>query len=218
MKNIKNFKCAHWKNTAIAKLIISVFVLLLMNARAFAYTDAVSSNSVSALTVRITPNVDRGVEISSGDVNLDMGNLDLNASTYTVKPATITILGTISTTELTLSAAITGGWSFDSTPNTAESDKIAVWPLFTGVNFSSVPLSTDFEIYNATIASDTSSQSATDVGDASGRYEGGWSGSDMDALAPGASRHLWVRMRSPSATTVTTEQTIMIELAVEPED
>jgi hypothetical protein len=182
--------------------------------KAHAYSDAVSTNNVTALTIRITPNVDRGVEISSGDVNVNLGTVDMSISTYTVNPATITIVGTISNTELTLAAEIVGGWSFDSTPLALETDKMATWALFSAIAISSVPSATQFEIYNSTINSDTPTQAPVDVGDATSRYEGGWNGSDMDSMAIQAKRHLWIRMQTPSATTVASQQTVAFNLTV----
>ena len=45
-----------------------------------AHATAISSNNAGALIIRIAPNVDRGVEISTGDVNMDLGTVDLGAS------------------------------------------------------------------------------------------------------------------------------------------
>ncbi len=200
----------------IVGIAVMVLGLATLNViKAYAYTDSVSTNNYTALTVLITPNVDRGVEITSGNVNLDLGAVDLNFSTYTVRPATVTIYGTASTTELTLAAAISGGWSFDSTPLVSETDKMATWALFSSIAIASAPSSSEFQIYNSTIASDTASQSATGVGDASARYEGGWNGSDMDSMAPGTKRHMWIKMQTPSASSITTQQTVVFDLAVE---
>ncbi len=52
----------------------------------------ISSNNVTALTITITPNADRGVEISSANSSLDLGAVDMNFSTKTVYPATVTIM------------------------------------------------------------------------------------------------------------------------------
>ena len=207
-------KLKHHQSCLIFAFVL-VSVIVSIRPQLYAYTDSVSTNNYTALTILITPNVDRGVEISSSNVNLDLGSVDMYTSTYTVRPATITILGTISTTELTLSAAISGGWSFDSTPLVAETDKLSTWALFSSIAITSAPSSSEFQIYNSTIASDTASQSATGVGDASSRYEGGWNGSDMDSMAPGTKRHLWIKMQTPSATSITTQQTIVFDLAVE---
>ena len=210
-------------NRIIRKLLSGVLgvgllmlgLMMTSQDKVYAYSDAVSSNNVTALTVLITPNVDRGVEISSGNVHLDLGNVDLNASTYTVRPATVTIVGTASTSELTLAAAIGGGWNFDADPLDANSDQLATWALFSSIAITSPPVSNDFTIFNSTINSNSTTQSAAQVGDALSRYEGNWSGSDMDSMAPQAKRHLWIKMRTPSDTTVYGAQTIVFDLAVE---
>ena len=72
--------------------------------------DSISTNDATAVVVRITPRADRGVQISTGDAGfLNLGTVDLGASTQTVNPATVTITGNMNATELDLSASITGG-------------------------------------------------------------------------------------------------------------
>jgi hypothetical protein len=207
-----------WLKAILAVGTLAVGMIWMGEHMAYAYTDSISTNNVNALTVRITPNADRGVEISSGNVNLNLGTVDMTVSTYTTSPATVTIVGNMTSAELTLAARILGGWNFDSTPVTAESDKLATWALFSAIAITSAPSANEFEIYNSTIASDSTSQAAAQVGDTTNRYEGGWNGSDMDTMAMYTTRHLWIRMRTPSNTSVTGEQTVSFDLAVEASD
>src|SRR5438270_8712445 len=70
--------------------------------------------SSALIVIRISPNVDRGVTISSGDVNTNLGFVTLGSSTQTVNPATVTTTGTRINTDLDMSGSISGGWSFSN--------------------------------------------------------------------------------------------------------
>lgn len=185
----------------------------------------ISSNNVTALTITIRPNADRGVDISSSASTLDLGTMDMSLSTYTVLPATITIMGNMATTELTLGSTITAltvgepSWLFDDVPTSTETDRLAVWALFSGVAIASAPTPAEFELYNATV---TQSMVATavDVGDTAARFESAWPSSDMDDLTSATKRHLWIRMRTPLNTSEGTlgQQAVRFNMTVEAAD
>ena len=110
-------------------------VCLVLSSLSKAWADANPLNDLDALTLTITPNVDFGVDIATNPAHLALGAVDLGNSTFTVRPATFTILGNFSSQELVLDALVTasGGtpWTFDSSTTTAENNKLAAWVLFT---------------------------------------------------------------------------------------
>ncbi len=183
-----------------------------------ARANAISTNNATALTITITPNADRGVEISSANSTLDLGAVDMNFSTKTVFPATVTIMGNMSSSELTLQSTITAAsllsWNFDDDPTSSEADQMAVWSLFSGIAITSAPTDSEFVIYNATV---TQAMVATpaQIGDATARFESTWPASDMDSMVPQTRRHLWTRMRTPATTSKTGTQSVVFTLTVE---
>ena len=186
-----------------------------------AQASAFSTNNVSMINVRITPNVDRGVEIDSNTVSLNLGTVDANVSTKTVSPATVTIAGNFASSELVMQATVTAetagnpSWTFDNDPTSGETDVLAAWGLFTAVTITSAPIDTDFQIYNATATTTMGDGTNAEVGDTAGRFEGSWGGSDMDAMAAGTKRHFWIRLRTPSSfTTNVGEQRVRYTMTV----
>ena len=192
------------------------------------YSDSISSNDATAMVVRITPRADRGVEISTGNVNLNLGTVDLGASTQTVSPATVTITGNMSSAELDLAASITGGWSFDNNPlsrasTAAAANLLNVWATFTSVSTTTVP-SQDDEYFRvgassgAKITSASNSASAAHVGTFNGSgfglFENNETAGDMDSMTPGSVRHLWTYFRLPPTTSITGPQDINFVLSV----
>ena len=168
----------------------------------------ISSNNAAAIQVRVTPNVDRGVEISSAATQfLDLGTLDANTSTKTVSPATVTIMGNFASNELVMKATVTAttasnpSWTFDDDPTSAEADVLAAWGLFSAVAITSAPLDTDFTSYNATATTTMGQGTNDEVGDLTSRFEGPWTGGDTDSMVAGAKRHFWIRLRTPSTFT-----------------
>ena len=182
----------------------------------------ISSNTAAGLTIRINPNADRGVEITSGTGlgAINLGTVDVNFSTRTVFPATVTIMGNMATTELTMVATMTadtvgeGSWLFDNDPNGGETDSVATWALFSGVDIDTAPSNNEFEIYNATVTQAMGLATPVQVGDTT-RFEGAWPAADMDNLAAAVKRHLWIRMRAPSAFSGTGFQDLHVTLTAE---
>ena len=83
-----------------------------------------------SLTVTITPNAYYAVSIATDDVSLNLGTVNLSASTPNCNPATITINSTLWNTDLKLQGAITSGgtaWTFDDDTTSSDRDKLAAW-------------------------------------------------------------------------------------------
>ena len=212
----------------IGTLAIGALMVSAQKAHAV-YSDSISSNNATAMVVRITPRADRGVEISTGNVNLNLGTLDLGASTQTVSPATVTFTGNMSSTELDLEASISGGWSFDGNPlsfasTAAAANLLNVWATFTSVSTTTAPSQGDeyFRVGSSSGAKITSASNVataahvgTFTGTGIGLFENNeGSSGDLDSVIPGSVRHLWTYFRLPPTTSVTGAQDINFILSV----
>jgi len=199
--------------------VLAVALGLLAQARA-----AVSDS----LTVTITPNAFYAVDIDTANVVLDLGTVDLAASTQTVQPSTVTIQSTYATTDLRLQGAISSAgtpWTFDADTSSNESDALQAWGVFTTVARSSAPTQT-----SGYFSGTQPGVNDSDVISTTNRYVGTQGGvtnqfeaagadfafKDMDSLVPAplaaAYSHLWLMFRLPSSTTDTSAQDVSIVL------
>ena len=213
--------------TVVLSLGLLAVGLMGLASKAHAYTDALNSNNTAQITITITPNVDRSVTITTDNVHMDMGNVNLTGSfvsTQTVRPSTVTIGGTMGNTDLLLSGNITGGWNFDASSSTLEQNKLATWVSFTSISTAVAPAQNteyfrgeDGTGSSALLASDTADFAATRVGtDAAtlpGRFENDLT--SMNGLAVSTQRHMWMFFRMPSATTITDAQRVTFILTVD---
>jgi len=208
------------------RLLITTLALLLgAGAVQFAWADADPSNDSAALTITVTPNIDIGVTLDTSAVSggfLSLGSVDLYASTQTVRPATMTIVGNLATQEVNLSATLTGGWKFDVSPSTwatsGETDALAAYAQFTSTTVATAPSGPAFNgAPNDALDVDATSFPSTRCGggpSATGtRFEDGTT--DMDNLAVGAQRHLWFYFRLPNQTSVQTQQSVKVTLTAQ---
>lgn len=213
------------------KMMTAVLLGLLMTWGAATKARAADPDAAS-LTIRITPNVDYGVQIdtatydSGGDGYISLGTVDLYASTWTVRPATVTILGNVGTAgantgqELDLSAAIASAgtaWTFDATPSTDATngavDELAMYALFSETTLSAAPGGDDFANGTADASYASGSQRAGAANPNNGdkyEYQGGTI--DMDNLSPSDQSHLWLFFRLPSTTSDTQAQDVTVTL------
>lgn len=192
--------------------------------KAHAYSDALNSNNTAQITITITPNVDRSVTIDTGNVNMNLGAVSLGplgsiVSTQTVSPATVTVQGTISNTDLLLSANIAGGWSFSADSTSVVTDSLATWVTLTGISTATAPTQDDvyFNGTTAGTASDLVSGTYVRVGTDSTTPHGSFeNGVDSNRLPGGTTkRHLWTFFRMPSETTTSADQKITFILTVD---
>ena len=207
--------------------------LLVMSA-APVHADFDISNDSAALVIRIRPNIDRSVTISTGNVGMDLGYVTMGGSTWTINPATVTIGGNISNTELSLTAQIIGGWVFDNTQtitSTASAENVLLaYVQFTGVSTGIAPAQS-YEYFRVGTTSGTKIVSAATspnfagvpVGLAGssgiGRFENnagsvGPTNADMDSISPTAVRHMFTYFTLPPVTTIATDQDIQYTLTV----
>ncbi len=210
-------------------LLAGLLVTVLFAGRAWADSDP--SNDADSITVRITPNVDFGVDIDSAALQsgglIDLGIVNLFASTQTVTPATVTIRGNITSSgggtgqELDVSGTIAsqgGGasWTFDLSPSThgtsGELDALATYILFSDTALSTAPNGDEFSVSAAEFTGTT--LRAGGAGGVSGtKFEKTDAGvTDMDDMSPDEKRHLWLFFRLPDQTTSGDSQDVTITL------
>ena len=199
---------------------------LVKPAHAVYVGDVISSNNAAGMVVRITPNADRGVQISTGSLNLDLGTVDLGVSTQTIMPATVTIQGNMSGCELELSASITGGWVFQNfqSRSSTGTNQLNVWASFTSISTTTIPTTPDDEYFRVGTSSGaklvalgpTFPATAIGVigGSGFGRFETNEPAADMDDMIAGFVRHLWTYFTLPPTTSITGQQSINFVLAV----
>ncbi len=211
----------------IMKIIfMSIFAAFSLGSLSTVYADSNPANDSAALRISIIPNFDRGVIIDTGNLNLDLGSVDMGASTQTVSPSTITIVGNITNTELDLSGLITGGWVFDpnETLTSTGTNQLNVWASFTSISTATAPAQND-EYFRVGTSSGAKLVSNTNIfapaavgktpGSAVGRFESNEGGAgDMDSLSPASRRHVWLYFRLPNTTSITAQQSIQFQFSV----
>ena len=219
--------------SGIAVLGLAVVGLMLGSAvKVHAYSDSISTNDATAIVVRVTPRADRGVQLSTGNAGfLQLGTVDLGASTQTVNPATVTITGNFAQTELDLSGLISGGWVFENTQtlsnSTGAANRLNAFVSFTSISSGTAPSQNDeyFRVGTTSgskLTSDThifaGVRAGVTVGNGSlgtGRFENNGTGNeDMDDLSNTAQRHMWTYFKLPAATSSTGEQSIFLTLTI----
>lgn len=181
----------------------------------------ISTDDSASVEVHIRPSVDRGILISTDTSGmLDLGDVEMGVSTQTVKPATVTVLGTVTNIELEMSAQIDGGWRFDNDVGNSEEDNLQAWTLFKSTNVAAVPSASEFFTTKSTITPTTPSANFGPVrvglvgGDTGNndRFEDG--NVNMDSMLPNTKRHWWFYFRTPPVTTTVNEQKITFILSV----
>jgi len=199
----------------------AVIALLLLASAAGA--QSASSDSV---TVTVTPDAYYAIEIDTTGVTMDLGTLDLDYTTYTIKPATVTIESTFAATDVRVLTQITGGWSLDADASSRETDALQAWAVFTDTGIPSQPVTagafsgTAFGAHNSDLLGATNAQYAGTAGGVT-QYvllpgEAGYKPMDgvASALADagGSKAHLWLKFRLPQVTTTASAQSITITL------
>ena len=190
--------------------------------------------SSDSLTVTITPNAYYALQITTaaGGVSstggMDLGSVNLSASTYTVHPATLTVYSTYATTDLQLTGQIntSGGtaWQFDQNTSNMELDKLASWALFTDTSVATTPIGE----FNGTVPGGArsgvisgSGQNVGTSGLASSLFQETATASGFKLMknipgnaldGPASKSYLWLGFRLPNATTSVTQQAITLTL------
>ncbi len=214
---------------SILKLAVPAMAVLLFSA------NVARAGSTDTLTVSFVPNAYYAVDIDTANVSLNLGAVNLGASTQTVQPSTVSVQSTFAFTDLKIQGSISSSgtpWTFDNNTVSSDTDKLSAWATFTSVARSSVPTQTA-DYFSGTVPG----ANGSDVIDNQSRYVGdsatqgtfnlfennsGFDAKNMDSLAPepdpNAKSHLWLYFRLPSATTSATPQNISVTItAVAPD-
>ena len=188
----------------------------------------VMAQTSELLTVTIQPNAFYSLLIDTDTGGLNLGQVNLSASTQTVLPATVTINSTFATTDIRLDGVIASAgtpWTFDDDTTSIEGEKLATWATFSAVTHTTAPAQGG-EYFAGTTPGDA----ASDVVDTTNQYVGTGGGStdkyevtagthliQMDGQAISAESHLWLFFRMPSSSITSDPQLITITLtAVQP--
>ena len=167
-------------------------------------------------TVRITPNVDYGLTVdTSGSrwnsaANLDV-TLDLGTDELLAVPVKVTITGNFSNQEVTLSAAALDTWALD-TDEVDVLDQMRLYAMLGRDAFVSSPAPAAFAGTGnliVTSAGQAGQIQANEASDTGHKYELATAATeyaDVDTLAVGNIRRLWLRARTPGFSTVSSQQ------------
>ena len=198
-------------------------LMLTVLGTGIAWADSDTTNDRASLTFSLTPNVDFGVSIDTGNITMDFGSVALGTLQQRVRPATVTILGTITSDgsqttgqELDLALTFVGGWSLDTSPSidttSNETDAIAVYALFSDTSLSLAPTPAQFDAESGGFTQ-TNERAGGGSGDGT-RFEkqggGALPGDGMDHMSTGDAAHLWMLFRLPADTTTGNQQEITL--------
>ena len=99
-------------------------------AVALGFTTLARAAVSDSLTVTITPNAFYAVDIDTSNfAGMNLGTVDLAASTQTVLPSTVTIQSTYATTDLRLQGSIASAgtpWTFDADTSSNQDDSLVL--------------------------------------------------------------------------------------------
>lgn len=179
-----------------------------------AAADPNPANDSDSVVIHITPQPDLGVTVDTANVTLDF-TMVMGATSYTLKPATVTVLGNITPQELdvqggNISASPVWALAANETPAL---DVLRLYALFS-VARDSQPAETDFSgaknlvttgIKRAGMASGAAPNQNFENNNMAG-------GADMDSMPVGAVRQMWLRIDAPPTTSTTSEQDFTVTL------
>ncbi|MDP3541708.1 MAG: hypothetical protein Q8T11_04485 [Elusimicrobiota bacterium] len=181
-----------------------------------------SAADTDSLAVTITPEASYSLTLSTGPGAgdwLNLGVVPLSGSTWTVRPATVTVTSSYTNTDLTLiGTMLSGGWALEDVDASAPTaDRLGAWAVFTDTSVAASPgqASGYFSgIAPDTTGSDVIDDIVQDVGTgADGKImfvaapgDAGYRSmednkSTMSGDTPAATSHLWLRFKLPPTTT-----------------
>ncbi|MBI3296914.1 MAG: hypothetical protein HYZ75_02030 [Elusimicrobia bacterium] len=192
--------------------LLAAAAALAFAAAAPAFADSDPSNDSDAITVRITPAADLGVEIDTAAVTLDF-TMAMGETSYTENPVLVTIVGNITPQELNIQGAndsVDPQWSLDA-DETAAIDELQVYGLFS-TGLGAHPAQADFDGVKNLITTTPKRAGMASGAGADENFENNSmsGGTDMDNIPLGATKQLWLRMDAPPYTSTTSEQDFTI--------
>lgn len=193
-------------------LSAALLALSLFSAPTAAFADPNPGNDSDSLTVRIRPAVDLGVDIDTANVTLAF-TMTMGATSYTLRPATVTILGNITPQELDVQGGNISGspvWQLD-VDEAADIDELQLYALFASGR-AAPPSEAEFAgvknlVTTALKRAGLGGGAAADQNFENNSMSGG---ADMDSLPLGAKRQLWLRLDAPPYTSTTSEQSFTV--------
>ncbi len=180
-----------------------------------AWADPNAANDTGQFTVRITPNVDLGVLVNTagaawaGDANLDTV-MTLGQEKLLGTGVTVTVDGNFNKQEFQLQGAALNTWTLDTDDADAQ-DQLRLYGKF-GTNAGVSPVSGDFTNTTdlITAATGRAGQALADEGgDTNHKYElstGHAQYGQVDDIAVGQIRRLWLKAIAPTTTSVDGQQ------------
>ncbi|MEQ1918989.1 MAG: hypothetical protein ABL955_07300 [Elusimicrobiota bacterium] len=190
-----------------------------------------SAIDTDSLTVTITPTASYSLTVStnpgSGDW-LNLGTVGLGLSTFTVRPATVTVTSSYAQTDLTIiGTVLSGGWTLGANSAALGNDELAAWAVFTDTSVMASPAQASGYFSGTTPNVDNTDllrNAIDDVGTAAGGNRkfvaaagdaGYRSMEDISSNAvdaPAATSHLWLRFKLPPTTTTLTAKQLQITI------
>ena len=190
-----------------------------------------SAIDTDSLTVTITPTASYSLTVSTnpgaGDW-LNLGTVGLGLSTFTVRPATVTVTSSYAQTDLTIiGTMLSGGWTLGANSAALGNDELAAWAVFTDTSVMAAPAQAS-GYFSGTApnvdGTDLLRNAIDDVGTAAGGNKkfvaipgdaGYRSMEDISSNAvdaPAATSHLWLRFKLPPTTTTLTAKQLQITI------
>lgn len=189
--------------------------LLLAAALPSLAADPNPGNDSDSLTVSILPQSDFGVTIDTAEVTLDF-IMAPGDTAYTLKPATVTIVGNVHPQELNVSAAnITAApvWTLD-TDEVAQADELRMYALF-AEGRQSPPSAAEFSGAKNLITGSAKRAGFESSSGPDGNFENSsmTGAANMDnILLTQPARQLWLRLDAPPFTSTEDEQSVQITI------
>ncbi|HAH07719.1 MAG TPA: hypothetical protein DCM05_14560 [Elusimicrobia bacterium] len=206
-------------------------LLLAMGIAALGVMQAQAADpDLDSLTITIQPATDLGVDVDTTTARLSDTDtpgtmsltMQLGATAYLVSPASVTILGTFNNQEVQLKAACLDSWAIDA-DETAEADKVQVYALFS-VDKASRPVELEFAQGGDArhLVTGTNKEAGETAGSENDDLAGNQfeiaaantmaGGTNMDNLAVGTQKQLWIRVDTPPTSTSEDQQRVQVTL------
>jgi len=202
---------------AVLSAVLALTALAPLQAVA---SDADPSNDSDSFTIRIIPQIDMGVEVSTAGANWSGPSTDLDTTmemgtTLLLESwISVSILGDFNNQELDLAGSPNDTWTLD-TDASDEVDKLRLYGLFgqfdetTPASPEAADFADDTHLITAATRKVGQQQADESAGDTGKQFEmlsADPQYRDMDGMEVGTTRLLWLRADTPSQTSVDTQQ------------
>lgn len=161
------------------------------------------------IRITVTPAIEYGVVVDTASLAFTLG---AGAPAFTTSPIGVRAVGNAQPMELDLQAAIVSSapWSLAAV-ETPQADALRVYALFSDVSRSTRPADSDFIGATERLVTGAPRRAGGRDGGGAG-FESPALGADMDGLAVGDPRRLWLRLDAPPASTTAMPQRLTITI------